>query len=92
MANRCAVGRQGDAGGGEGEMTISKEWLLAPKEKNPDFEGSIWQKMGHDNALCPTCKAHLRSGICLNACHLAPSALAKFQKLAAAVARHTEEK
>jgi hypothetical protein len=41
-----------------------------PRKFDESFEGSLWEKMGYSNELCPICGAHLRSGICLNACHL----------------------
>lgn len=47
-------------------------WEAAPKKTDPDYEGSIWQRLGFDATLCPVCDAHLSGGICLNGCHLAP--------------------
>ena len=49
---------------------INKEWLEAEKKIDPNYEGSVFQKMGFDALLCPVCNAHLRDGICLNNCHL----------------------
>jgi hypothetical protein len=57
---------------------IDVEWTETPKETDPNFEGSIWQKMGHDPELCPTCGAHLYDGICLNACHLTRESRERF--------------
>lgn len=38
---------------------------------DPNFKGSLFEKLGLSDKLCPTCNAHLaQSGICLNACHL----------------------
>lgn len=38
---------------------------------DPDFEGSLFQKLGLSNVLCDDCGAHLSAkGICLNACQL----------------------
>lgn len=48
----------------------AQEWERAMRKLDPDFEGSIWQKMGYSPELCPSCGAHIRKGICLNACHL----------------------
>lgn len=42
--------------------------------KDPEFKGSIFEKLGLSEYLCPECKAHLKESmgdlICLNACHL----------------------
>lgn len=35
---------------------------------DPDFAGSIFEKLGYDPELCPHCDTHLHKGICLNAC------------------------
>jgi hypothetical protein len=56
-----------------------------------NFEGSIFERMGFSKYLCPKCKAHLwkaRDGslICLNGCHLSPSALRLFESLIEQVA------
>jgi hypothetical protein len=38
---------------------------------DPNFEGSIFQKLGLSEVLCEDCGAHLSArGICLNACGL----------------------
>ena len=58
----------------------NKEWMEAEKKVDPNFEGSIWEKLGHENRLCPTCEAHLYKGICLNACHLAPDTKKRFEE------------
>lgn len=60
---------------------IDPIWLNATKERDPDFAGSIWEEMGYDNALCPTCEAHLHNGICLNACHLTPGSQRAFSEI-----------
>lgn len=57
---------------------IDPNWLNTTKKQDPDFAGSIWEKMEYDNALCPVCGAHLRHGICLNACHLNPEGRRRF--------------
>lgn len=53
-------------------MTTGSPWK--PREPTPEeaaeFEGSIWQKLGYEKTLCPTCGAHTHDGICLNTCHL----------------------
>lgn len=59
---------------------IDSNWLNTTKEQDPEFIGSIWEEMGWDNALCPTCNAHLWKGICLNACHLTPGGRRRFSK------------
>lgn len=51
---------------------INKEWQLAKKKVDPDYEGSLFEKLGFDPVLCPVCSAHLRDGVCLNLCHLSP--------------------
>ena len=51
-------------------MTLNRDWYATEKETDPNFEGSIWQKLGYEDKLCPDCGAHLHHGICLNACHL----------------------
>ena len=40
-------------------MFFDPEWLNTEKETDPDFEGSLSEKLGFDRELCPTCKAHL---------------------------------
>lgn len=35
-----------------------------------NFEGSIFQTLGFDKELCPSCRSHLLGGVCLNACQL----------------------
>ena len=47
-----------------------QEWQDAEKKLDPNFEGSLSQKIGCDKELCPSCNQHLKGGICLNACHL----------------------
>jgi len=54
--------------------------------KDKNFKGSIFEKLGFDADLCPVCGAHLRNGICLNGCHLNPSAKERFHKLMEKVA------
>lgn len=61
----------------------NQEWLDAEKMVDPDFEGSIFQQLGFDKEMCPTCKAHLRNGICLNGCHLTSDVLTKFNDMLA---------
>jgi len=43
-------------------------------KKDPKFKGSMWEKLGLSEYLCPECSAHLKETgsdlICLNACHL----------------------
>lgn len=60
-------------------MTRS-EWLLAEKEIDPKFAGSMWEQLGYQATLCPTCHAHLHDGICLNACHLGDAGKERFTK------------
>lgn len=57
------------------------EWMSAEKEIDPDFEGSLFQKLGYEARLCPTCKAHLYDGICLNTCHLSKVSQKRFASL-----------
>lgn len=42
--------------------------------KDPNFKGSIFEKLGLSEYLCPECGAHLKETpsdlICLNSCHL----------------------
>jgi len=51
-------------------MLYNKRWMSAEKKVDENFKGSLWEKMGYESRLCPFCGAHLRKGICLNACHL----------------------
>lgn len=65
---------------------VNPEWENAEKKVDPDFEGSIHQKLGLTDILCPTCNAHCKVDdhgqlICLNACHLMPDAQVRFHKL-----------
>lgn len=60
---------------------IDPNWLSATKKQDPEFAGSIHEELGFDNALCPTCGAHLRNGICLNACHLIPKSQRRFSNI-----------
>ena len=59
---------------------IDQNWLNTTKEQDPNFAGSIHEKLGFDNAICPTCGTHLRNGICLNACHLTPRSRQRFSE------------
>lgn len=60
-------------------LHLDEEWQKAIKKKDPNFEGSAYQEMGYDNAICPTCGAHLRAGICLmNTCHLTKTSRERF--------------
>jgi hypothetical protein len=62
---------------GKSERTAAKP-EAEPEEKHwwrdgyddPDFKGSIFESMGFDKRVCGRCGAHLKNGICLNACHL----------------------
>jgi len=43
-------------------------------KKDPNFKGSVFEKLGLSEYTCPECTAHLKESsgdlICLNACHL----------------------
>jgi len=43
-------------------------------KKDPNFKGSIFERLGFSEYLCPECNAHLKKSggeyICLNSCHL----------------------
>lgn len=67
-------------------MVLNLEWQKAEKKTDPDFEGSIFQELGYDAELCPTCGAHLHGGICLNTCHLSDETRQRFNVLMAVVA------
>ena len=67
-------------------MTINQEWKSAEKKTDPNFTGSIFEQLGFDAELCPTCNAHLKSGICLNACHLSDNSQKVFNTLASLIA------
>ncbi len=54
------------------------EWHRAEKKVDPNFAGSLWEYLGYDDKLCPTCRAHLFTGICLNACHLSATSRKRF--------------
>lgn len=56
------------------------EWMAAEKKVDEDFTGSLWEQLGYENKLCPTCGAHLHGGICLNACHLGDAGQDRFAK------------
>ena len=56
------------------------EWTKSPKKKDPKFKGSIFEKLGHQNKLCPNCDAHLWENICLNACHLGDDGARRFSE------------
>lgn len=60
---------------------LDGEWQNAEKKIDPDFVGSIFEKMGWDAELCPTCNAHLHGGVCLNVCHLSRVSRKRFGKL-----------
>jgi hypothetical protein len=63
------------------------EWLKAEKKVDPEYAGSIYEDMGMDNILCPTCGAHLKGGICLNTCHLSKASQERFAALWASMGR-----
>jgi hypothetical protein len=65
---------------------LNKDWHAAEKKEDPDFEDSLWELLGYDNLLCPTCNAHLHGGICLNACHLSSESRARFATIMTEVA------
>jgi len=47
---------------------------ISEAKKDPKFKGSLFEKLGLSEYLCPECGAHLKEAasdlICLNACHL----------------------
>ncbi len=61
---------------------INQDWLKAEKEIDEEFKGSVFEEIGMDKQLCPTCGAHLKvidgDLICLNACHLVKQSQSKF--------------
>jgi len=59
---------------------INKQWFDAKKKIDPDFAGSLFEEIGFDKELCPTCDSHLKDKICLNACHLSKETQEKFNK------------
>jgi len=65
--------------------TRSSDWDSKIKQVDPNFEGSIHQKLGLSDILCSTCGAHCKVSngelICLNACHLVSEAQETFHKL-----------
>jgi len=62
-----------------------QEWMKAEKKIDPDFIGSLYETLGFEATMCPTCGSHLHQGICLNACHLAKVARQKFADLMSGV-------
>lgn len=68
-------------------MFYDAQWVAAEKKIDPDFEGSLEQKLGFDNLLCPTCGAHLKDNICLNACHLSAESRKRFSQIMAGLSR-----
>jgi len=69
---------------------IDLNWLNVTKERDPKFAGSIHEELGFDDILCPTCGAHLRGGICLNACHLTTRSRRRFAKAIRRASEATE--
>ena len=66
----------------ESAMNVyDQEWILAEKKIDPNFIGSLFETLGFEATLCPTCGSHLHHGICLNACHLAKESREKFATL-----------
>jgi hypothetical protein len=60
---------------------LDLDWFDIEKKVDPNFVGSVFDQMGFEKELCPTCGAHLRGGICLNACHLTKTSQKKFSEL-----------
>lgn len=73
------------------EQDIFKIWAAhgwtdkTKLEKDKDFKGSIFEKLGMSEFLCPVCGANLKESmgelICLNACHLSAGSRERYQKL-----------
>lgn len=62
------------------------EWQQAEKKTDPEFAGSLHERLGFSPELCPVCGGHLYKdpqgeSICLNACHLGTAGKAAFDKL-----------
>ena len=68
-------------------MPLNMTWYNTIKKKDPDFEGSLFQRLGFCDLLCPDCGAHLKpvtgtgGPICLNACHLTPETQERMNSL-----------
>jgi len=60
---------------------FDQAWMKAEKKTDPKFQGSIWERLGFDDKICPVCDAHLKDGICLNACHLNATSRRNFYAL-----------
>ena len=59
---------------------FDQTWKPVPCK--PDCGGcKTWALVGGDKSTCPRCKAHTRSGICLNACHLSKASQERFARL-----------
>lgn len=70
-------------------MVLDTDWHATEKKTDPDFAGSIWEEMGYEDKLCPTCEAHLHGGICLNACHLSRQSRERLADLMQAASRRS---
>lgn len=74
----------------EENAVLDPAWAQAEKPVDPDFKGSVFEKLGLDEHTCPTCTAHLYRDetiglICLNACHLSPAARDRFNQIWGAI-------
>lgn len=63
------------------DMFLDPDWAKAEKREDPSFSGSIYEKVGLSNLICPTCGSHLSQdgSICLNGCHLIKSSRDKLR-------------
>lgn len=69
---------------------MTTEWKPVPctaKCKRTSYHKFVVAKLGYEEATCPTCKAHVRDGICLNICHLSKSAQERFVALMRGVSK-----
>ncbi len=60
---------------------INSDWAKTEKMVDSFFKGSLWEKLGYEDKICPTCKAHIYDGICLNGCHLSKGTQQRFNTM-----------
>ena len=62
-------------------------------KKDSTFKGSIFEKLGLSEYLCPECDAHLKESesdlICLNACHLPKHMQKRMSEMMKAISKGT---
>lgn len=59
-------------------MLLDPDWQ--PRQLTPEEHKERDPLAIFDAAECPTCKALIKDGICLNACHLSAAAQSRFHQ------------